>query len=528
MRQFVLSRRINLLTIALIVLAVALRLIPGPRTIDDAFITFRYARNIVHGVGFIYNAGERVLGTTTPLYTLWMATLALISGSENFPLFALVTNALADAASTYLLYHLGRRLSNSSLVGWAIALLWAVSPMSVTFAIGGMETSVFILLMLATFAAHMERRPYLTAVLAALSLLTRPDAGLIVVLIFIQLSWQALRSPRSSLHAPRSTLCVVGLWILVFALVIAPWAIFATAYFGNPLSQSMFAKSIAYRLEPEEGLVRLLQHFSVPFFESDVFDLGGLIRLVVYLALYLIAALAAFRREPRSLPFFAYPLLYAAAFAIANPLIFRWYLAPPTPAYMLGILLGASHILARLVSVRNPRSATPALRAGASVRNLIFGTVVAIYMVLSLVAWTLHPDHGPDRPAPQMAYIQLELFYHQVAADLKPHVRPDTVIAAGDIGALGYDTNARILDTLGLISPQTLRHYPLDPSLYVIPYAMSPQLILDQQPDWLVAPEVYLRRGVLPNTQFQAQYQLLETIPTDIYGSHGLLVFRRK
>jgi uncharacterized membrane protein len=522
MRQFVLSRRINLLTIALIVLAVALRLIPGPRAIDDAFITFRYARNIVHGVGFIYNAGERVLGTTTPLYTLWMATLALISGSENYPLFALVTNALADAASTYLLYHLGRRLSNSSLVGWAIALLWAVSPMSVTFAIGGMETSVFILLMLATFATHMERRPYLTAVLAALSLLTRPDAGLIVVLIFIQLSWEALRSPRSSLHAPRSTLYAVGLWILVFALVIAPWSIFATAYFGSPLSQSMFAKSVAYRLEPEEGLVRLLQHFSVPFFESDVFDLGGLIRLVVYLALYLIAALAAFRREPRSLPFFAYPLLYAAAFAIANPLIFRWYLAPPTPAYMLGILLGIYQVAGRR------SQAASKSRFSFLISHLIFGTVVAIYMVLSLVAWTLHPDHGLDRPAPQMAYIQLELFYHQVAADLKPHVRPDSIIAAGDIGALGYDTNARILDTLGLISPQTLHYYPLDPSLYVIPYAMSPQLILDQKPDWLVAPEVYLRQGVLLNTQFQVQYQLFETIPTDIYGSHGLLVFRRR
>ena len=536
MRQFVLSRRINLLTIALIVLAVALRLIPGPRTIDDAFITFRYARNIVHGVGFIYNAGERVLGTTTPLYTLWMATLALISGSESFPLFALVTNALADAASTYLLYHLGRRLSNSSLVGWAIALLWAVSPMSVTFAIGGMETSVFILLMLATFAAHLERRPYLTAVLAALSLLTRPDAGLIIVLVFAQLLWENLRSrslnpvsppstlhpPLATPHAPRSTLYVAGLWILVFALVVAPWAIFATAYFGSPLSQSMFAKSIAYRLEPEEGWVRLLQHFSVPFFESDVFDLGGLIRLIVYLALYLIAALAAFRREPRSLPFFAYPLLYAAAFAIANPLIFRWYLAPPTPGYMLGILLGIYQVAGRRSQVASKS------RFSFLISHLIFGTVVAIYMGLSLVAWTLHPHHGPDRPAPQMAYIQLELFYHQVAADLKPHVRPDTVIAAGDIGALGYDTNARILDTLGLISPQTLRYYPLDPSLYVIPYAMSPQLILDQQPDWLVAPEVYLRRGVLLNTQFQAQYQLFETIPTDIYGSHGLLVFRRK
>jgi hypothetical protein len=118
--------------------------------------------------------------------------------------------------------------------------------------------------------------------------------------------------------------------------------------------------------------------------------------------------------------------------------------------------------------------------------------------------------------------------YHQVAADLKPQVGAQTVIAAGDIGALGYDTNVRILDTLGLISPQTLRYYPLDPNLYVINYAMSPQLIRDQQPDWLVAPEVYLRNSVLKDTQFQTRYQLVEKIPTDIYGSDGLLVFQRK
>ena len=73
-----------------------------------------------------------------------------------------------------------------------------------------------------------------------------------------------------------------------------------------------------------------------------------------------------------------------------------------------------------------------------------------------------------------------------------------------------------------------MRYHPLDPSLYVINYAMSPQLINDQKPDWLVAPEVYLRKGVLPDTQFQAQYQLFETIPTDIYGSQGLLVYKRR
>jgi hypothetical protein len=35
---------------------------------DDAFIIFRYAKNLVAGHGFVYNPGERVLGTTAPLW----------------------------------------------------------------------------------------------------------------------------------------------------------------------------------------------------------------------------------------------------------------------------------------------------------------------------------------------------------------------------------------------------------------------------------------------------------------------------
>ena len=58
---------------ATIVLALVARFLPGERTIDDAFITFRYSRNLLAGNGFVYNPGQRVQGTTTPLYTLLMA-----------------------------------------------------------------------------------------------------------------------------------------------------------------------------------------------------------------------------------------------------------------------------------------------------------------------------------------------------------------------------------------------------------------------------------------------------------------------
>ncbi len=54
------------LPLLIIALALVARWIPGPRTIDDSYITFRYARNILAGEGFVFNPGEPVLGTTTP------------------------------------------------------------------------------------------------------------------------------------------------------------------------------------------------------------------------------------------------------------------------------------------------------------------------------------------------------------------------------------------------------------------------------------------------------------------------------
>ena len=51
------SRHVLLIVLTLALVAIIARLLPGPRTIDDAFITFRYSRNIVEGQGFVYNIG---------------------------------------------------------------------------------------------------------------------------------------------------------------------------------------------------------------------------------------------------------------------------------------------------------------------------------------------------------------------------------------------------------------------------------------------------------------------------------------
>jgi len=73
------------ISIGIFVLAILARIIPGPRTIDDAFITYRYVRNILAGIGFVYNPGEQVLGTTTPLYTLLLTAFGYFVGGQNAP-----------------------------------------------------------------------------------------------------------------------------------------------------------------------------------------------------------------------------------------------------------------------------------------------------------------------------------------------------------------------------------------------------------------------------------------------------------
>lgn len=496
-------------------LAFAARLIPTPRTIDDAYITFRYARNILEGLGFVYNAGERVLGTTTPLYTLLMAMLAGLTGWRDFPWLALVVNALADAVTCILLIRVGQKISGRRAVGLATAALWAIAPMSVSFAIGGMETSVFILLLVLTADFYLHERTRAAAITAGLLLLTRPDGVLFVVPLILDLVIRRWRKDKKLPLVEAS----------YFLLVTLPWAAFAWSYFGSPIPNSVAAKTVAYRLDEGSALIRLLQHYSTPFFENVIFGTGWqLAGVFVYLFLCLIASLAAFRRNTRIWPLALYPWLYFAVFAAANPLIFRWYLAPPLPFYFIFILTGLAQVIEQVVSRLSKK--VESRKAALTFYFLLF----TFYASTLLSDWTLKPDHGPQQPAPSMAWHALELVYEQVGRKLAARVTPQaTVIAAGDIGALGYYSNARILDTVGLISPQASAYYPLEASYYAgMAYAVAPRLITEQKPDYAVFLEIYGRKSIYVDASFLAAYELLEKISTDIYASEGMLIYQRR
>lgn len=517
---------------AVMALAITARLMPGARTIDDAYITFRYARNILAGNGFVYNPGERVLGTTTPLYTILLALVGYFTGGErtNFPVVAMMINALADTATCVLLYFLGRYL-RKPYTGLGTALVWAIAPFSVTFAIGGLETSLYTFLLVSFSYTYIRSHYYWSALLGALALLTRPDALLLILPASLDRFFSFVKSPENAKAKDTSSRWLnLAIEAIILMTPIAVWEAFAINYFGNPLPNSITAKSVAYLLPEKSAFIRLLQHYATPFLGHLTFGTPWIgVGLVVYPFLYLIGARRTFSKNKNILPLALFPWLYFLAFSIANPLIFRWYLTPPLPALQFFILAGVESIVEDGFTLMKKPSSTLHLMCK---RFTTAFFVILFPFILIIRGWTMHPDHGIQNPAPEMAWYLLELKYRQAADYLLARFSQSNLahlyLAAGDVGVLGYYTYAKILDTVGLNSPVAIQYYPLEASQHVNAYAVPTRLILDEKPDVIVLLEVYGRKSLFQEPQFWEEYELIHQIPTDIYGSNGMLIFQRK
>ncbi len=185
------------------------------------------------------------------------------------------------------------------------------------------------------------------ALLAALSLLTRPDALILLGPLVLERIYSAFWGAQRQKISLKE--------ILVFALPVLAWGLYATLTFGSPLPHSILAKAAAYRLQPNDSLIRLIQHYATPFLEEDLLGsaLAVGLGIVLYPVLFALGAVRAWKTEKRLLPWIAYPWLYLITFSLPNPLIFRWYLTPPMPSYFLFILIGLEWVLIRLFRIQS-------------------------------------------------------------------------------------------------------------------------------------------------------------------------------
>ena len=306
--------------------AALLRVFGGVHITDDAYITFRYVEHLAAGQGFEYNAGQHVLGTTTPLYTLLLAFLTKLT-SIDLPTMSLAISATADGLTTAMLFLLILRASGNPLAATLGSVTFAVTTGSIQYAESGMETSLFTFLLVATCAAYVADRPVVWGGLAGLALLTRPEAALLFVVLVADYLWRARgRPPARALAA--------------FASIALPWVVWASWYFGQPLPQSVIAKTGAvYHTEPMTN-AHAIAGAAGSLLLGPTFREAGV-------ALLLLSGIAAFRsfraNAPGLCPAVVFVMLFIAGYSIASVRgnwMNQWYPQPLVPFYILALFAG--------------------------------------------------------------------------------------------------------------------------------------------------------------------------------------------
>ena len=107
-------------------------------TQDDAFITFRFSRNLARGEGLVFNPGEQVEGYTNFLYAVVHALPERLGW--NTPLFSQVYGIALFLVTLALAMRTARALFSSRGFGFLVGLTLTANMTFLAYATAGMET----------------------------------------------------------------------------------------------------------------------------------------------------------------------------------------------------------------------------------------------------------------------------------------------------------------------------------------------------------------------------------------------------
>jgi hypothetical protein len=454
--------RSNILKSVLIIttifaLIIILQAITKLEPFDDAYITFRYARNISEGAGFVYNQGEKVLGTTTPLYTLLLAAIACISNPGIIPQASYWISLTADAVNVLLIFHLARWLFKDLRIAVFCTLVFFLHPFRINVASGGMETSLFLTALLTMYYCYYVReRKAFSATAAACAVFIRPDALLAVFpLIF---AW-FIQDRKGTVKA-----------LAIFTMLLLPWVIWATWYFGSPLPHSIIAKSITYKNPLGYAAYYLLTFLGSGTIGPYLSPLPVLSGLVLAIPVLAVGLRAIANQKPYFLAAALYPPLYCFVMSIINPaMYFSWYFPPLLPGILL-IFFSAVWF----IPVQRP--------------NVKYLLSTILSLLLLTVPTVLHQTH-PSWPLSRAR----EKAFWQACDEINKKVGKQTTILAPDIGVLGWCLgDATILDPIGLIYPQALDYSSTLPPDQLISSAM----IVNKVPDYIISLDQYIHPAI--------------------------------
>ena len=487
---------------------------------DDAYITYRYVTNFLAGRGLVYNASERVFGSTTPLYVLWLIPLKAVFSRVDLPILAVRVNALFHLLSALALVGLSYRLMGHWAPALCVGGLLALSPEMLNVSAGGMETFLFIALAVGALWALSYDRCRLAAALAGLSLLARPEGAFVIGAW--GLFWLLRRGKRD--------------W-LALGLVVGPpvaWAVFATLYYGTPVPHSLIAKSAPLYVLPrgDAAAYVMAQLSRWSWSQGPVGVAPRLWALAMFIPLALSLHGLLVSPSVRKHAGWGPPLILGsvvALYALANPLVFQWYLPMIWIFWALVIVAGLPQFGVWITS-RVGRVPVSAQKVLTNILMLVGLAIVVRDPIEDFaVLWRTGRIVNPSVATPDRTRVTA---YQQAAEWLNGLASPTATAAAPEIGAFGFYFRGHIYDACGLVSPQALPFLPVpaDERLNGAVGAIGTAFVRATLPGYVVTIPLFSSKSIDADSWFRANYNLVGRIPLamELSGSAEVLIYARK
>lgn len=434
-------------------------------TYEDAFISFRFARNISNGLGFVYNANEHIYGTTTPLFTILLAAWTRVF--PNFIVFgASMFGLLAGLTSIALTWKLLDELQIDSSQKFLTIGILVLSDKLWLHDMSGMETPLVICAMMASYFMLLRNKSVWAGVFAGILLWLRID-GIFWLCFLVLGSWFITR--RFPIK-----------FVMTTIMVYLPWCVFATIYFGSPIPYTISAKWVAYYtigrpsvFSRVSDLLRWLTPFSLPSFSPYLVTLIA----IVTLTFSAIGAMA-YRQHKwlMILPFFC--LAEIARLVVMGETFATRYFVPLF--WVLMILFGSG---LHAVWVYLSRRFDP--------KPLIVILTIAVYVGVSLWSSLQAAQLNKDTQ-----YFVNDSSLKQLGFWLNANTPTSSTVFLEPLGYVGFYANRHMIDEVGLVSPQVIALKKEGYSTFDLITSFNPDYAVLHCDDALQASDAFLARYV--------------------------------
>lgn len=510
---------VNLAIWVIAICGVAIRVwfIVGLRFMEeDSLITLRYSRNLwIHGE-LTYNLGERVIGFTSPLWTLILAPVGGPFGFATSQVLITSLSLVLFAVAFYLAIRICDEFDFTPAAKIFVALALAIHASISAESVSGMEMSLYLLLVLGSALAAIRDRRVLAFALASLAVLTRPEGAIWWIGLFILL-W--LTSRRRLLRSA----------VPVSVAIAAPWLIFATLYYGTFIPQSALSKT--EWLAGGESLLSALwrpgQLFAIGLLMSGsaLWSLPAIVQaaaLAASMALWAWGLTIAFRKKHHVIVLFgAYWVAIVLFYYLGRGLVFPWYAFVPNVFFIIVAAEVLNEATALVHGARQRAKSTGRRRA-----VTIAAVVTSVVAILGLVGvMAIKTTSWADVRSYE------EVVLSGAGKYLAACAPPGSTLMLEPLGYVGYFSQLEVYDLAGLVSPD------FAPTEAKFKAGWGAEQVRKYRPDYVV-----LRNYEIPENKFYASFDApMFADPSELQwfngnymqqasfgeGSLGLIVFSR-